>query len=86
MGLWLKVDASRRQNDPRKPDKVWRAWCGLEVSPTGLSERGQVTGINLRQNLQLGGCGVKNQVSLLNMAFVSNESCLFLYFPTIFPH
>jgi len=25
MGLWLKVDASRRQNDPRKPDKVWRA-------------------------------------------------------------
>ncbi len=61
MGLWLKVDASRRQNDPRKPDKVWRARCGLEVSPAGLSERGQVTGINLRQNLQQASVGSKTR-------------------------
>ena len=33
MGLWLQVDASRRQNDPRKATRGCRAWCGLEVSP-----------------------------------------------------
>jgi len=34
LGLWLKVDASRRQNDPRKQEKLLRAWCGLEISPS----------------------------------------------------
>lgn len=32
-GLWLKVDASRRRNDPRKATCGRRAWCGLDVSP-----------------------------------------------------
>ena len=34
LGLWLQVDASRRQNDPRNPAKCRRAWCALEVRPT----------------------------------------------------
>ena len=34
LGLWLKIDASRRQNDPRNPTKGWGAWCGLDVSLT----------------------------------------------------
>lgn len=39
LGLWLKIDASRRQNDPRKQEKLLRAWCGLEVSPSNKLSR-----------------------------------------------
>jgi len=35
----LKVDASRGQNDPRKPAKRRRAWRGLVVSPAGSDSR-----------------------------------------------
>ena len=37
-GLWLRVEASRRRNDPRKATRGRRAWCGLEVSPAACRD------------------------------------------------
>jgi len=38
-GLWLKVDASCRQNDPRKQLNWLWARCSLDVRPAAKSER-----------------------------------------------
>ena len=42
LGLWLKIDASRRRNDPRNPVKDWGSWCGLDVSLTYGSILGEL--------------------------------------------
>ncbi len=43
----MKVQASRRQKDPRKMAKIsYRSWCGLEVRPAGIKPRGKVVKVN----------------------------------------
>ena len=65
-GLWLKVDASRRRNDPHKRGKVpvsmvrLRSKPGRGASPERSSSGGQKC---LVANLPAGGCGGKDQVS-----------------------
>jgi hypothetical protein len=50
----LKIDASRRRNDPRKQSNALRSWCGLEISPSNKAyfdmlnvERGSSEGHNV---------------------------------------
>src|SRR5690606_21208508 len=75
-GLWLKVDASRRRNDPRKAvEKTGRPppiMVRLSVSPArsggrGFAQapdrRGVVVRLAHRANPPAGGCGGKDQVS-----------------------
>jgi len=71
-GLWLKVDASRRRNDPRKPTLGWWAWCGLGVRPARLKPEKRSSGgpgDNPERvpvavaGRSAGECGVKDQVS-----------------------
>jgi len=43
-GLWLKVDASRRQNDPRNPAKVLVSMVRLRSKSVQSNLRGSVVG------------------------------------------
>ena len=63
-GLWLKVDASRRRNDPRNPVKEPVSMVRLRCeSGQHSAERASSGGQCLRANVPAGECGGKDQVS-----------------------
>ena len=59
--------------------KRWGAWCGLEVSPSGVFPRGAREGANALSNLPDGGCGGKDQVSRWNAKSLSSGGFLTMY-------
>ncbi len=63
LGLWLKIDASRRQNDPRKLEQVLVIMVRLRVSPAIKNERVSSEGLILLAKAPAGECGGKDQVS-----------------------
>ncbi len=65
MGLWLKVDASRRRSDPRKPRQSLVSMVRFRSKPCRIfkSERGISEGNEPQAKPPAGGCGVKDQVS-----------------------
>ena len=74
-GLWLKVEASRRQNDPRKRSKISVSTVRLRCqSGRRMTPRGPVVGSKrLGANVPAGECGVKDQVS-------REAQSIFIYF------
>ena len=74
--LWLKVDARRGRNDPRKPAKVRRAWRALEVSPAGQKflPRGSVVGRQspYERTLQQASVGSKTRSGVRAALFVQD--------------
>jgi len=58
----LKIDASRRQNDPRKIVKIYYwAWCGLEVSPASLNTERIMVMVIPELRFQLASVGAKTR-------------------------
>ena len=65
LGLWLKVDASRGQNDPRNPAEKALESMARFRSKSGRdhSREGSVNGTQPEAKPPAGECGVKDQVS-----------------------
>ena len=72
--LWLKVDASRRRNDPRNPGKIpvsmVRLRCKSCQSKISSESCSSGEAIALGANQPAGECGVKDQVRREDRFFI----------------